>query len=117
MYNEFQFSEELELAIGEFAPQPAVKDVKDRKTLSDLTYEKVFWAGKIENPMVSALAMSGSPVQCLQAVFLRFCTCINIPIFSILHAFSVLYMMHVLNSPQFSIFFDFISIKFMIRIQ
>ena len=52
MCNEFQFSEELELAINEFAPQ-AVKDVKDRKTLSDLTYEKVFWAGKIENPMVS----------------------------------------------------------------
>ena len=60
MYNEFQFSEELELAIGEFAPQAAVKDVKDRKTLSDLTYEKVFWAGKIENPMVSALTISGS---------------------------------------------------------
>ena len=54
MYNEFQFSEELELAISEFAPQ-AVKDVKDRKTLSDLTYEKVFWAGKIENPMVCML--------------------------------------------------------------
>ena len=52
MYNEFQFSEEMELAISEFAPQ-VVKDVKDRKALSDLTYEKVFWAGKIENPMVS----------------------------------------------------------------
>ena len=52
MYNEFQFSEELELAISEFAPQ-AVRDVKDQKILSALTYEKVFWAGKIENPMVS----------------------------------------------------------------
>ena len=57
MYNEFQFSEEMELAISEFAPQAAVKDVKDCKTLSDLTYEKVFWAGKIENPMVSALVL------------------------------------------------------------
>jgi hypothetical protein len=54
MYNEFQFSEELELAISEFAPQATVKDVKDRKALTDLTYEKVFWAGKIENPMVGA---------------------------------------------------------------
>ena len=52
MYNEFQFSEELEVAISEFAPQ-VVRDVKDRKSLTDLTYEKVFWAGKIENPMVS----------------------------------------------------------------
>lgn len=50
MYNEFQFSEELELAISEFAPQTE----RDRKTLSDLTYEKVFWADKIENPMVTA---------------------------------------------------------------
>ena len=50
-YLEFQFSEELESAIREFAPQ-ATRDVKDRKLLSNLTYEKVFWAGKIDNPMV-----------------------------------------------------------------
>lgn len=47
----FQFSEELETAISEFAPQ-VMREVKDQKILSHLTYEKVFWAGKIENPMV-----------------------------------------------------------------
>ena len=51
-YPEFQFNEELESAISEFAPQ-TMREVKDRKLLSNLTYEKVFWAGKIENPMVS----------------------------------------------------------------
>ena len=50
-YLEFQFSEELESAISDFAPR-TVRGAKDHKILSTLTYEKVFWAGKIENPMV-----------------------------------------------------------------
>ena len=54
MFMEFQFSEELESAISEFAPQ-TMREAKDQKILSNLTYEKVFWAGKIENPMVKCI--------------------------------------------------------------
>ena len=49
-------SKELESAISDFAAQTK-KDAKERRALTSLTYEDIYWAGKIENPLV------GAPVQ------------------------------------------------------
>ena len=43
--------QELESAISDFAAQTKI-DAKDRRALTSLTYEDVYWASKIENPLV-----------------------------------------------------------------
>ncbi len=47
----YQFDEELEAAISDFATQTKM-DAKIRRALTSLTYEDVYWASKIENPLV-----------------------------------------------------------------
>ena len=47
----YQFDEELESAISDFAAQTKI-DAKERRALNSLTYEDVYWASKIENPLV-----------------------------------------------------------------
>ena len=51
---EYQFDDEMESAISVFATQTK-RDAKVRPTLSSLTYEDVYWASKIENPLVSGV--------------------------------------------------------------
>ena len=43
--------QDLESAISDFAAQTKI-DAKDRRALTSLTYEDVYWASKIENPLV-----------------------------------------------------------------
>lgn len=50
--SEYQFDDEMESAISVFATQTK-RDAKVRRTLNSLTYEDVYWASKIENPLVS----------------------------------------------------------------
>jgi hypothetical protein len=50
-FHEFQFDEELESAISRFTAEGR-KDPKE-KTFNNLTYEDVYWASKITNPLVS----------------------------------------------------------------
>jgi hypothetical protein len=49
--SEYQFDDEMESAISMFATQTK-KDAKVRRALNSLTYEDVYWASKIENPLV-----------------------------------------------------------------
>ncbi len=49
--SEYQFDDEMESAISVFATQTK-RDAKARRALNTLTYEDVYWASKIENPMV-----------------------------------------------------------------
>lgn len=49
--SEYQFDDEIESAISVFATQTK-KDAKVRRALNSLTYEDVYWASKIENPLV-----------------------------------------------------------------
>ena len=46
--------QELESAISDFAAQTKI-DAKDRRALTSLTYEDVYWASKIENPLVRCI--------------------------------------------------------------
>ena len=48
---EYQFDDEMESAISVFATQTK-RDAKVRRALTSLTYEDVYWASKIENPLV-----------------------------------------------------------------
>lgn len=50
--NGYQFDEELEAAISDFATQTKL-DAKIRRAINTLTYDDVYWASKIENPLVS----------------------------------------------------------------
>lgn len=50
-FHEFQFDEDLESAISGFTAEVR-KDPKER-TFKNLTYEDVYWASKIENPLFS----------------------------------------------------------------
>lgn len=50
--SEYQFDDEMESAISVFAALTK-KDAKVRRALNTLTYEDVYWASKIENPLVS----------------------------------------------------------------
>ncbi len=50
--NEYQFDDEMESAIRVFATLTK-RDAKERRGLNSLTYEDVYWASKIENPMVT----------------------------------------------------------------
>ncbi|CAI7995568.1 Talin-2 [Geodia barretti] len=50
-FHEFQFDEELETAISGFTDEGR-KDPKD-KAFTNLTYEDVYWASKIANPLFS----------------------------------------------------------------
>ena len=49
--SEYQFDDEMESAISVFATLTK-RDAKVRRALNTLTYEDVYWASKIENPMV-----------------------------------------------------------------
>ena len=49
--SEYQFDDEMESAISVFATQTK-RDAKVRRALNSLTYEDVYWASKIENPLV-----------------------------------------------------------------
>ena len=51
--SEYQFDDEMESAISNYATLTK-KDAKVRRALNSLTYEDVYWASKIENPLVSA---------------------------------------------------------------
>ncbi|CAI7995570.1 hypothetical protein GBAR_LOCUS1716 [Geodia barretti] len=53
-FHEFQFDEELETAISGFTDEGR-KDPKD-KAFTNLTYEDVYWASKIANPLVRHLS-------------------------------------------------------------
>lgn len=48
---EYQFDDEMESAISVFATQTK-RDAKGRRALNTLTYEDIYWASKIENPLV-----------------------------------------------------------------
>ena len=50
-YTEYQFDDEMESAISVFATLTK-RDAKVRRALNSLTYEDVYWASKIENPLV-----------------------------------------------------------------
>ena len=50
----YQFDDELESAISDFATQTKM-DAKVRRALNNLTYDDVYWASKIENPLVSSM--------------------------------------------------------------
>lgn len=49
---EYQFDEELESSFSDFA-SPSLEDSQERRALKHLTYEDVYWASKIENPLLS----------------------------------------------------------------
>lgn len=53
----YLFDEELESAISVFVAQTKM-DAKVRRDLSHLTYDDVYWASKIENPLVNKLYAS-----------------------------------------------------------
>lgn len=48
---EYQFDDEMESALSVYATQTK-RDAKVRRALNSLTYEDVYWASKIENPLV-----------------------------------------------------------------
>ena len=48
---EYQFDDDMELAIHDFAIQTR-QEAKQRRALSALTFDDVYWASKIENPLV-----------------------------------------------------------------
>ena len=50
-FTEYQFDDEMESAISVFATQTK-RDAKGRRALNSLTYEDIYWASKIENPLV-----------------------------------------------------------------
>lgn len=58
---EYQFDDEMESAISVFATLTK-RDAKARRALSTLTYEDVYWASKIENPLVRR---EDTDVRCL----------------------------------------------------
>ena len=49
--NEYQFDDEMESTDGVFATLTK-KRSKARRAINTLTYDDVFWASKIENPLV-----------------------------------------------------------------
>ena len=51
------YTQDLELAISKFAAQTKL-DPKGRRALTSLTYEDVYWAGKIENPLVLSIFLA-----------------------------------------------------------
>lgn len=67
--SEYHFDDEMESAISVFATQTK-RDAKVRRALNNLTYEDIYWASKIENPLVKKLvevAMTASLSLCVCA--------------------------------------------------
>lgn len=59
--SEYQFDDEMESALSVFATLTK-RDAKVRRALNTLTYEDVYWASKIENPMVPKLLTYGDNI-------------------------------------------------------